>query len=68
MLHEKFIRLDDLAAPTEYVAPPTDKDLTYVAHFRQVCQRYQINFAKADQDEREFVIRMAEKTFYAQRA
>lgn len=68
MLHEKFAKLDDLAAPTGYAALPTDDDLAYVVHFRQVCQRYQINFAKADQDEREFVMRMAEKTFFAKRA
>ena len=29
-----------------------------------VVQRYQIDFAKADPDERDFVIRMAEKHFY----
>ena len=68
MLQEKFTKLDDLAAPTGYAVPPTNEDIAYVVHFRRVCQRYQIDFAKADQDEREFVMRMAEKSFYAKRA
>ena len=68
MLQEKFKKLDDLAGPSGYVAPPTSEDLEYVIHFRQICHRYNIDFAKADQDEREFVVRMAEKSFYPKRA
>lgn len=49
-------------------APPTQEDLAYVVHFRKTCQRYQIDFVKADQDERNFVIHMAEKTFFQKRA
>ena len=51
-----------------YVVPPTKEDLAYVVHFRKTCQRYQIDFAKADPDERDFVIHMAEKTFLQKRA
>lgn len=68
MLQEKFAKLDDLAAPNGYVAPLTDEDLAYVVHFRQICHRYNIDFSQADPDEREFVIRMAEKSFYQKRA
>ena len=68
MLEEKFTRLDDLAGPGGYVVPPTTEDLVYVVHFRQICHRYNIDFAKADQDEREFVLQMAEKSFYPKRA
>ena len=68
MLQEKFTRLDDLAGPNGYAAPPTSEDLAYVIHFRRICHRYNIDFAKADQDEREFVLRMAEKSFYSRRA
>lgn len=68
MLTEKYARLDDLAGPDSYVTPPDKKDLDYILHFRQVCRRYNIDFAKADADERDFVIRMAEKGFYARRA
>ena len=68
MLQEKFTRLDDLAGPCGYVVPPTAEDLAYVIHFRQICHRYNIDFTKADQDEREFVLRMAEKSFYPKRA
>lgn len=68
MLQEKFTRLDDLAGPNGYAAPPTSEDLAYVIHFRRTCHRYNIDFAKADQDEREFVLRMAEKSFYPRRA
>ena len=68
MQNEKYLELDALAAPNGYVASPTKEDLAYVAHFRKTCQRYQIDFAKADPDERDFVIHMAEKTFMQKRA
>lgn len=58
-----FSELDRLAAPNGYVAIPTAEDLAYTNHFIQVCRRYNIDFSKADSDERDFVIRMAEKTF-----
>ncbi len=62
MQNEKYLELDALAAPNGYVAPPMKEDLAYVVHFRKTCQRYQIDFAKADPDERDFVIHMAVKT------
>lgn len=68
MQNEKYLELDAFAAPNGYVAPPTKEDLAYVVHFRKTCQRYQIDFAKADSDERDFVIHMAEKTFLQRRA
>ena len=52
MQNKKYLELDALAAPNGYVAPPTKEDLAYVVHFRKTCQRYQIDFAKADSDER----------------
>ena len=54
MQNEKYLELDALATPNGYVAPPTKEDLAYVVHFRKTCQRYQIDFAKADSDERDF--------------
>lgn len=68
MLSEKYAKLDDLAGPDSYVAVPSQDDLAYILHFQKTCQRYHIEFAKADEDERDFVIRMAEKSFYARRA
>lgn len=68
MQENAYMKLDELAAPNAYVAVPSKEDLAYVAHFRQVCKRYQIDFAQADEDEREFVIRMAEKSFHEKRA
>ena len=67
-LEEKYLRLDNLAAPDGYVAPFTGEDLAYIACFRQACKRYNIDFASADQDERDFVIHMAEKDFAQKRA
>ena len=58
-----YIELDKIVAPNGYVAPPSEEDLEYLVHFRAVCERYKIDFANADPDEREFVIRMAEKRF-----
>ena len=68
MQSSEYLELDALAAPNGYVAPPTKENLAYVGNFRKTCQRYQIDFAKADQDERNFVIHMAEKTFFQKRA
>ena len=59
----KYWELDSLAAPDGYVVPPTREDLAYFMHFRKTCQRYRIDFANADPDERNFVIHMTEKTF-----
>lgn len=68
MLQEEFLLLDDLALPNKYVTPSTDKDLAYVASFRQVCKRYSIDFISANQDKRDFVIRLAEKDFAQKQA
>lgn len=62
-MQEKFLKLDDLAAPDGYTVPSTSDDLAYIAHFRQTCKRYNIDFASADPDERDFVIHMTEKNF-----
>ena len=56
MLEEKYLKLDDLAAPDGYVAPSSDEDLTFVASFRQTCKRYNIDFTYANQEERDFVM------------
>ena len=68
MLEEKYLRLDDLAEPDGYVAPSTDEDLAYITCFHQICKRHNIDFASADQEERDFVILMAEKNFTQKRA
>lgn len=68
MLQEKYMRLDDIAAPNGYAVPPSGDDLDYVIHFRQICRRYNIDFSKADEDEREFIMRMLEKSFYPKQA
>ena len=67
-MQEKFLKLDDLAAPDGYTVPFSSDDLTYIARFRQTCKRYNIDFTSADQDERDFVMRMAEKGFSQKRA
>lgn len=63
MQNEKYLELDALAAPNGYVAPPTKENLAYVVHFRKTCQRYQIDFVKADPDKCDVAIHVAEKTF-----
>lgn len=63
ILEEKHLRLDVLAAPDGYAVPSTSEDLAYVTYFRQACKRYNIDFAIADQDERDFVMLIAEKNF-----
>lgn len=68
MADNRFSRLDELGAPNNYVTSPTEQDLAYTAYFREVCKRYNIDFATADADEREFVMRMADKGFFPKRA
>ena len=63
MLSENYAKLDDLAGPDSFVTPPSQTDLAYILHFQKICKRYNIDFATADEDERDFVIRMAEKSF-----
>ena len=65
MLSEKYAKLDD---PDSFVTPPSQTDVAYILHFQKTCSRYNIDFATADEDEQDFVIRMAEKSFFAMRA
>lgn len=68
MTDQAIKQLDALGAADGYVTPPTESDIAYAAYFRSVCKRYNIDFASADQDERDFVIRMTEKGFFPKRA
>lgn len=68
MKNNNYMNLDKIAAPNNYVAIPSSDDLAYVVHFRQICRRYHIDFSTADDDERDFVIRMAEKSLIQKRA
>ena len=61
-MSQEYVTLDDLAAPDKYVARPTEEDIECVKHFVRTCRRYNIDFSKASPDEREFVIRMANKS------
>lgn len=47
MIQERFLKLDDMAAPNGYTAPSTSEDLAYIVHFRQMCKRYHIDFSSA---------------------
>ena len=67
-MEEKYLRLDDLAAPDGYAAPSASEDLAYITCFRQTYKRYNIDFVIADQDERDFVMLMAEKNFARKQA
>lgn len=67
-MYDKYCELDCIAAPDRYVAMATHEDLAYLSFFRDTCKRYNIDFANADCDEKDFVIRMAEKGFYKKHA
>ena len=56
MLEEKYLRLDDLAAPDGYVAPSTNEDLAYIAYFRQACKRCQRQSEIVRKRRRNFVV------------
>lgn len=60
---DKYEILDDFGAPNNYVVPPSVDDTSYVIHFRKTCKRYKFDFAKADVNERDFVMQIAENSF-----
>ncbi len=68
MAENPYTELDRLAAPDGYAAIPSEEDVAYMIRFRQICRRYQIDFIEADDDERDFVMRMTEKSFLQKRA
>ena len=61
-MEKEYSELDDLAAPDNYVARPTEEDIEYVKCFVKTCRRYNIDFATASPEEREFVLKMANKS------
>ena len=61
-MSDNYAELDELAAPNNYVARPTEEDIEYVKHFVRTCRRYNIDFATANSDEREFVFKMVNKS------
>ena len=68
MLSENYAKLDDLAGPDSFVTTPSQTDLAYILHIQKICKRYNIDCATADEEERDFVIRMTEKSSYSMRA
>lgn len=61
-MSDNYAELDELAAPNNYVAKPTEEDIECVKHFVRTCRRYNIDFATASPDERKFVLKMANKS------
>ena len=61
-------RIEAHGAEHGWVAPLTQEDKAYFAHFRSVCKRYNINPGKATRLEYEFVMRVTESEFYLQAA
>ena len=55
---DKYSRLVELVDPAGYTQFSTEEDLGYTIYFRQVCKRYNIDFA----------IRMAERGYHTKRA
>ncbi len=54
VLQKRYVGLDDLATPDGSVVLSTEEELVYTVYFRQICKRYNIDFANADQEERTF--------------
>ena len=59
---KEYLELDDLAAPNNYVARPTEEDIEWVKRFVKTCRQYNIDFSKASREEREFVIEIVNKS------
>lgn len=55
-------------AQNGWVAPMSQEDRRYFAHFRAVCKRYNISPSTATKLEYDFVTRVAESEFYLERA
>jgi len=48
-------------AESGWVEPLSETDLRYLAHFREVCKRYNINPSKATRLEYDFITRVTDE-------
>lgn len=65
---EYLQRVEDYAAETGWLTPPTQENRDYMALLFGVCTRYNIVLSRATPLEFEFVTRVADDEFYARRA
>ena len=59
-------QVEDKVEENEWVAPLAPDDRDFLAYFRAVCRRYNIEPSRATRLEYEFVTRVAEREFYIQ--
>lgn len=57
-------QVEDQVEENEWVAPLAPDDRDFLAYFRAVCRRYNIEPSHATRLEYEFVTRVAESEFY----
>ena len=65
---EYLLGIEEHGAKYGWVAPTTLEDSEYLAHFRSVCKRYNINPSKATRLEYDFITRVTDSEFYLQQA
>lgn len=65
---EYLLAIEEHGAEYGWVVPTVREDTAYLAHFRSVCKRYNINPSKATRLEYDFVTRVTDSEFYLQQA
>ncbi len=65
---EYLQRVEDHAAETGWLTPPTQENRDYMAFLLGVCAQYNIVLSRATPLEFEFVTRVADDEFYLRRA
>lgn len=66
---KEYLRvIEEHGAEYGWVVPTVREDAAYLAHFRSVCKRYNINPSKATRLEYDFVTRVTDSEFYLQQA
>ena len=63
-----LLKAEEHGAKHGWVSPMSRDDLEYIAHFRSVFKRYNINPSKATRLEYDFVTRVTDSEFYQQQA
>ena len=65
---EFLLQIEEDGATNGWVAPLNQDDRDYFAHFRSVCNRYNIQPSRAPKLEYDFETRVTESEFYLRQA
>ena len=64
----ELLKIEEHGSEYGWVSPMTKDNLAYIAHYRSVFKRYNIDPSKATRLEYDFVTRVTDSEFYLQQA